>query len=192
MRIIVSGVTQTEHTHTAIWMNFTIHIRNVESASWDKEKAALSLFHACATWMKETTEMKADSYTAQRPLHKGMIAVIFMLQSCSYGGIKMPIGFIFWSLASLVLIFRGICARKSEGPVRFFTVYRAPWVYDIKKYNNAISVLSIVGGIVLEILGIPLLRKSSSYLLVVTIAAGIWIIILTVIYEIIEKKYKVR
>ena len=109
-----------------------------------------------------------------------------------YGGIKMPIGFIFWSLASLVLIFRGIYARKSEGSVRFFTVYRAPRVYDIKKYNNAISVLSIVGGIVLEILGIPLLRKSSSYLLVVTIAAGIWIIILTVIYEIIEKKYKVR
>lgn len=31
----------------------------------------------------------------------------------------MPIGFILWSLASLVLIFRGICARKSEGPVRF-------------------------------------------------------------------------
>lgn len=170
-------------------MNFTIHIRNVESVSWDKEKDALSLFHACVIWTKEITEMKADSYTEQKPLHKGMIAVISTLQGCSYGGIKMPVGFIIWSLASFVLVCRGICSRKSKGAVRFFTAYRAPWVNDIKKYNNAISILSIVGGVVLEIIGIPILRKaSSSVLLVVTIAAGVWLIILTVIYEIIRKK----
>lgn len=61
--------------------NFITHIRNVVSVNWGKEKIALNLSHAYATWMKEIIETMVDNCIEQKPWQMGMIVVIFMLQS---------------------------------------------------------------------------------------------------------------
>ena len=61
-------------------MNSIIHIRNAVFVNSERKRIVLSLFLVFVIWMKEITEMRADSFTVQKLWHRVMIVVIFMLQ----------------------------------------------------------------------------------------------------------------
>lgn len=104
----------------------------------------------------------------------------------------MIIGFIIWSMVSVLFLVIGMSCRRSDKAVGFFTFVEPPVVNDIKAYNKAVSVLWIVFAAVFEIIGVPLLllKQNSLAFVFVILAVVFWVILLAVIYLRIESKYK--
>ena len=104
----------------------------------------------------------------------------------------MIIGFIIWTITSLVLFSIGIVTLRSEKPAGFFTGVKPPEVKDTKKYNRAVAILWFVYAGLLELCGVPLLfleQNSAGFVpvLFLTVAISIGLV---VAYTFIEKKHR--
>ena len=104
----------------------------------------------------------------------------------------MIIGFVIWSIVSVVLLFIGISAWKSKKAVGFFTGVKPPNVSDIKKYNHSVAILWFAYAILMELFGIPLLflEQNSAGFIIVILGVVVITIALVIVYLQIEKKYK--
>lgn len=104
----------------------------------------------------------------------------------------MMIAFIIWSIVAVIFFGIGISCRRSNEAVGFFTFVKPPVVDDIRRYNNAVSVLWFVAAVVLEIMGVPFLffEQNSPVFILLIFAVIILIIVIMVTYIKIEGKYK--
>lgn len=104
----------------------------------------------------------------------------------------MIIGFIIWSIVAIIFLGIGIRSRKANEAVGFFTFVKPPKVTDVKRYNNAVSILWITSSGVFEALGIPLLffEQNSAAFILIIFAVVILIIVMMIVYIRIEIKYK--
>lgn len=104
----------------------------------------------------------------------------------------MIIGFVIWSIVALVFFGIGIWSRKSEKPAGFWANVKAPEVNDVKKYNNAVSVIWFVFAVIFEMLGLPLLffEQNSPVFLVVLVGTIFLIIGIMIAYTMVENKYR--
>ena len=105
----------------------------------------------------------------------------------------MLVGFIVWTLITLVFVYIGITIRNSNIPVNLFTFGDIPKVNDIKGYNKAVSNLWLVFAILFELIGISLLFVKQNSPLVILIVLGVVLLVIgmMVTYTKIESKYKV-
>lgn len=104
----------------------------------------------------------------------------------------MIIGFIIWSVVTILFVGVGINCRKSNEPIGFFTGCKPPEIEKVSEYNRAVSNLWFVSAVVYEHMGIPLLFLEQNNLLFVPIVFGVVIglIVMMVVYLKIEAKYK--
>lgn len=104
----------------------------------------------------------------------------------------MIIAFIIWSIVAAIFSGIGISCRRSNEAVGFFTFVKPPVVDDIRRYNNAVSVLWFVAAVVLEIMGVPFLflEQNSPVFILLIFAVIILIIVMIVTYIKIEGKHK--
>ena len=104
------------------------------------------------------------------------------------------IAFIIFVVISLIFVAIGIKAFFAEKPMGFFSNAEMFEVADVKGYNHAVGILWCMYGIVMIILGIPLLAgQNSPYALITMVGVMIETIALVVVYVlIIEKKYRKR
>ena len=102
------------------------------------------------------------------------------------------LGFLIWSAIGFLFVCLAIYACFSKKPVGFWANADVFEVSDIKKYNHAVAKLFCIFGIVLIILGIPLLAGQNSGWILLSVA-GVMIesIVAMAVYSlVIEKKYK--
>lgn len=104
----------------------------------------------------------------------------------------MIIGFIIWSIVTVIFLGIGISCRKSRKAVGFFTGCKPPAIENVEQYNKAVSKLWFVSAGVYEIMGVPLLFLEQNSLLFVPIIFGVvlGLIVMMVVYLRIEAKYK--
>lgn len=106
----------------------------------------------------------------------------------------MMIGFVIWSIVAAIFLSIGISCRKSSAAVGFFTFVKPPIVEDVKRYNNAVSILWFVAAGILEIIGIPFLflKQNSPLFILMIFAVVILLILMMILYFKIESIYKKR
>ena len=104
----------------------------------------------------------------------------------------MIIGFIIWSIVTVIFLGIGISCRKSREAVGFFTGCKPPVIENVVQYNMAVSKLWFVSAGIYEVLGLPLLFLEQNSLLFIPIifAVVIGLIVMMVAYLRIEAKYK--
>lgn len=104
----------------------------------------------------------------------------------------MIIAFIIWSIVAAIFLGIGISCRKSSEAVGFFTFVKPPVVENVRKYNNAVSVLWFITVVALEIMGVPFLflEQNSPVFILLSFGVMILVIIMIVTYIKIEGKYK--
>ena len=104
----------------------------------------------------------------------------------------MIIGFIIWSIVTVIFVGIGISCRKSSEAVGFFSGCKPPIIENVEQYNRAVSNLWFVTAGVYEIMGVPLLFLEQNSLLFIPIIFGVvlGLIIMMVVYLKIEAKYK--
>ena len=104
----------------------------------------------------------------------------------------MIIGFIIWSIVTVIFLGIGISCRKSREAVGFFTGCKPPVIENVEQYNKAVSKLWFVSAGIYEVLGLPLLFLEQNSLLFIPIifAVVIGLIVMVVVYLRIEAKYK--
>lgn len=104
----------------------------------------------------------------------------------------MIIGFIIWSIVTVIFVGIGINCRKSRETVGFFTGCKPPIIENVAQYNRAVSNLWFVAAGVYEIMGVPLLFLEQNSLLFIPIIFGVvlGLIVMMVVYLRIEAKYK--
>lgn len=104
------------------------------------------------------------------------------------------IGFIIWAIVALIIIGLGIRAllSKKEIAFGFWANTEPPSVKDVKGYNRAIGKLFIIYGVILIVLGLPLLKgQNSPYILLSILGVVMETIAIMVIYSLcVEGKYK--
>ena len=102
-------------------------------------------------------------------------------------------GFILWTLITLVFVYIGITTRKSNIPVNLFTFGDVPKVNDIKRYNKAGSNLWLVFTLLFEMIGISLLfiKQNSPFVVLIVLGVVFLVIGMMVAYIKIESKYRV-
>ncbi len=105
----------------------------------------------------------------------------------------MLVGFIVWTLITLVFVYIGITIRNSNILVNLFTFGDIPKVNDIKGYNKAVSNLWLVFTVLFEVVGVSLLFVKQNSPLVILIVLGVVLLVIgmMVTYTKIESKYKV-
>lgn len=100
--------------------------------------------------------------------------------------------FIIWCILGSFFILLAVYALFSKKPIRFWANVDMFQVSNVKKYNCAVSKLFAIFGLVLIILGSPLLAgQNSAWVLFSVIGLMIEVIIAMAVYSlVIEKKYK--
>ena len=104
----------------------------------------------------------------------------------------MVIAFVIWSIVAILFFGIGIWSRKSKKPVGFWSNVSAPEVNDVKRYNNAVSVIWFVFAVIFELLGLPLLFFKQNSPILVFVAVGVIFLIIGVMgaYTIVENKFR--
>lgn len=103
------------------------------------------------------------------------------------------IGFALWGLLGCIFIYLGIRSFFSKKPKGFWANAQLFEVNDVKKYNHAVGKLFFIFGIVLILLGLPLLflEKNPAWIIFSVVGIMIESIVLMAVYTMmIEKKYK--
>jgi hypothetical protein len=80
----------------------------------------------------------------------------------------MIMGYLLWTLLSLLFVGIGIWARRSEKPAVFFAGIRPERIRDVREYNRAIACLWFVYAGLFALLGLPFLffrQNSAGFLL---------------------------
>ena len=104
----------------------------------------------------------------------------------------MIIGFIIWTVVSIILLSVGVWAWISDKAVSFYTGIKPPEVKDIRKYNHSVSILWFIYAVLFELLGLPLLflkQNSAGFLWSILGVAAITIF-LTIGYNRILTKHR--
>lgn len=102
------------------------------------------------------------------------------------------IGFVIWSILGGLFVCLGIYSFFSQKRMRFWANAEMFEVTDIKRYNTAMGKLFCVFGIILFLLGLPLLSGQNSAWILLSVA-GVMVESITamaVYTTVIEKKYK--
>ena len=104
------------------------------------------------------------------------------------------LGFILWIMLSLFFVVWGIftCFAKTEKPFGFWANAEVAEMKDVKAYNRALGKLWCVYGILLALLGLPLLGGQNSAGIILSILGTMLISIgAMVVYVVgIEAKYR--
>ena len=101
------------------------------------------------------------------------------------------LGFIIWGAMGVMMICFAIFSCFSKKPMMFWANTGVFEVTDIKKYNFAVAKLFLMYGIVLIVLGIPMLAENSAWIMFSVAGAMAESIIAMVVYSlVIEKRYK--
>lgn len=102
-------------------------------------------------------------------------------------------GFILWTIISIVFVYIGITTRRSNIPVNLFTFSDVPKVNDVKGYNRAVSNLWLVFTVLFEMIGISLLfiKQNSPFVVLIVLGVVFLVIGMMVAYIKIESKYRV-
>lgn len=102
------------------------------------------------------------------------------------------LGFIIWCFCGGFFIVLGIYALFSKKAMGFWAGEEVVGVTDIRKYNRAMAKLFCIYGVVLILLGIPLLGGQNSAGLVIPILGTMFIsiIMMAVYLVVIERRYK--
>lgn len=102
-------------------------------------------------------------------------------------------GFILWTLISIVFVYIGITTRRSSIPVNLFTFSDVPKVNDVKGYNRAVSNLWLVFTVLFEMIGISLLfiKQNSPFVVLIVLGVVFLVIGMMVAYIKTESKYRV-
>ena len=100
------------------------------------------------------------------------------------------VGFIIWCICGCIFIGMGIYALFSKKPMAFWANDRFFEVKDVKKYNRAVACMYFIDGIVLALLGLPLLAGSVWILFSILGVAALGVGSMAVYSTVIERKYK--
>lgn len=102
------------------------------------------------------------------------------------------IAFVIWTMAGCLMIGIGISAFFKKTAMGFWANVKQKPVNDVKNYNYAVGKLFIVYGIILILLGMPLLMgQNSPFVFLSVIGTMIETIIMMIVYIlVIEKKYR--
>ena len=102
-------------------------------------------------------------------------------------------GFILWTIISIVFVYIGITTRRSSIPVNLFSFSDVPKVNDVKGYNRAVSNLWLVFTVLFEMIGISLLfiKQNSPFVVLIVLGVVFLVIGMMVAYIKIESKYMV-
>ena len=100
-------------------------------------------------------------------------------------------GFILWTVMGLLFIGNGLRCFNAKKPTGFWANGATAAVEDVKSYNRAMGKLWLVYGIVLIVLGIPLLLGNGLWILLSCIGAMVEAVGSMAVYTLyIEKKYR--
>lgn len=104
----------------------------------------------------------------------------------------MIIGFVIWSIVSLIFLGIGIASWKAKEPVGFFTGVKPAKMKDNTAYNRAVAKIWFVFAGVLEVFGIPMLflEQNSPATFLIVFAVIVLVIVSMIAYMHVEKKYK--
>lgn len=104
------------------------------------------------------------------------------------------IGYLIWAAAGLLVAGIGIRAFFAQKPVGFFANAEPPQVTDVKKYNRATGMLMIAMGLVICLLGLPLLIPDGELWILLCIPVlMVSIIAAMVVYTlVIQQKYRAK
>lgn len=101
------------------------------------------------------------------------------------------VAFIIWSVIGVIFMILGISSFFAKRAVGFWANAPIPEIEDTKHYNYAVGKLWIVFGLVMILLGIPLLcGQNSPYIFISVIGLMYEIIGIAIVYSRIEKKYR--
>lgn len=101
------------------------------------------------------------------------------------------IGFVVWTIVSLMFVLIGIYAWNTKKAVGFFTFQKPLELTDVKGYNHAVAKLWFVFAAVMILLGLPLLAgQNSPYIMISVFGAMFAVIGIIIAYLKIEQKYK--
>ena len=108
------------------------------------------------------------------------------------GGISMIMGFIIWTLCSLIFFIIGISTWNSKKEVGFFTGVKPNPMKDVKAYNRAVAKIWIVFGALFELLGVPFLffEQNSPIFLLSAVGTMFLVIGIIIAYMRVEAKYR--
>ena len=104
------------------------------------------------------------------------------------------IGFVIWAIVGVIIISLGIKAYFSKKVVGFWANIKPLSVNDIAGYTRAVGKLFIIYGVILIVLGLPLLSgQNSPFILLSVVGVMIETIVIMALYSLcIERKYKKR
>jgi len=104
----------------------------------------------------------------------------------------MIIGFVIWSIVSLILLGIGIWAWRSRTAVGFYSGVKPPEVTDVRKYNHSVAILWFVYAGLFELLGLPFLfrKQNSAGFLLSVLGVPVITIALIIVYTKILRKYE--
>ena len=104
------------------------------------------------------------------------------------------IGFVIWAIVGVIIISLGIKSYFSKKVVGFWANIKPLSVNDIAGYNRAVGKLFIIYGVILIVLGLPLLSgQNSPFILLSVVGVMIETIVIMALYSLcIERKYKKR
>lgn len=104
----------------------------------------------------------------------------------------MFMGFIIWSIVTILFVGIGLKCRKSDEPTGFFIGCKPAEIKNVSGYNKAVSKLWFAATVIYEIMGVPLLFLEQNSLLFIPIIFGVVVglIVMMVVYLKIEGKYR--
>lgn len=103
------------------------------------------------------------------------------------------IGFVIWAVVGVIIICLGIRAYLSRKVVGFWANIKPISVNDIRGYNRAVGKLFVIYGVILTVMGLPLLLgQNSPFILLSVLGVMIETIVIMAVYSLcIERKYRI-
>ena len=102
------------------------------------------------------------------------------------------LNFIIWAISGCLIIAIGISCFFSKKQAGFWANVNPPKVKDVKGYNHATGKLLVLFGVLLIVLGVPILFDKSSLFIFLSIIGVLILTIATIAIYIlyIEEKYR--
>lgn len=102
------------------------------------------------------------------------------------------VGYLIWCLTSCLFLGIGISCLFAKKTTGFWANSKVVEIKDVKKYNRAMCRLWVSFGIIMILLGLPLLDGQNSALVLISVGGVVLeIIISMIVYTfVIEKKYR--
>ena len=102
------------------------------------------------------------------------------------------LNFIIWAISGCLIIAIGISCFFSKKQAGFWANVNPPKVKDIKGYNYATGKLLVLFGVLLIVLGVPILFDKSSLFMLLSIIGALILTIATIAVNVlyIEEKYR--